>query len=96
MRGRYYVVTDEVSGVTFYFAFDRIERDRLHITHSHGTTPEQAIRIFVDPYASTIYLASRRRWERHVGTGLVAWIWLDEPMRRSALILTCMEQEVSE
>jgi hypothetical protein len=92
MRGRWYRVTDLESEITFHFAIDHQQPDRLHIDVAHGARPDDAIRTFFDPHASTHFDVAHNRTERWADGWLIAYLWLDEPERRHLLVITCLQR----
>jgi hypothetical protein len=91
---RFRYIVHQASGITFHFTFERNDPcGRLHIEVAHSAQPEDAIRTFFNPFASSYWDAEHTRWERWAAGWLVSFLWMDEPVRRNVLVLTCLYRE---
>lgn len=75
-------------GIEFYFKYDDVASDLLHIYARHLTTPTETIETYF--YGETSWNERYKRFETFSGTHGIYWLWLQENSR--VLIISCFRK----
>jgi len=78
-------------GFNFVFAYDEDEPELLRIFARHGTTVDDAFRIWFNPSLEEVWDNTHQRFEVQSETHILLWKWLTQGER--VLIITCMTRE---
>lgn len=74
-----------VDGIDFFFKYDELAPDLLHIYVRHLTTPAEALEIFVN--GKTAWNVRCQRFETYTETHGLYWFWLQESSK--VMIISC-------
>ena len=94
MARRFREVTDQETGITFRFLYNRGNPSRLHVEARWQVTPETAIEAFARGIEHTVWLEGKRCFETVSDSHVVVWLWMDEAHTR-VLVITCVPLEQS-
>lgn len=78
----------KVRGYTFFFKFDPIQPDLLHIFVRHLTTIENAISTFFE--SDPIYNNQYNRYENRTYDYTIYWNWINKTDKK-VIIITCFK-----
>jgi hypothetical protein len=74
-------------GIIFYFKYDDLYHDLLHIYARHLTEIDDALDVFFDPARQDTCNQERQRWESQSTSRMLYWTWLEEG--KKVLVITC-------
>lgn len=74
------------NGILFFFKYDEISKDQLHIFVRHLTTIDNALNTFFD--GKSIWNTKNERFETRNETHELYWFWLDDN-KTKVMIITC-------
>jgi hypothetical protein len=72
-------------GIEFYFKYDDVAPELLHIYARHLTTPSEAIETYF--HGKTTWNERYKRFETVSATHGLFWLWLDENSK--VLVISC-------
>jgi len=74
------------NGIQFFFKYDEMAPDLLHIYARHLTTPQEAIETYFDANKTT-WNDQFKRFETFSDTHGIYWFWLEKDSK--ILIISC-------